>query len=154
MRYPHANEYQLQNPEIVLNLWAYASEDGYIVRLAGKSYVLDGSDEDKLRILRKFSATDFLSAIWQKVPENFQLTYTDGRQMPGVAAVSALSDPYEHSHLFGSLIEKLATTLPEQICSINGEYRKVILDLPEIPLTVTTLVIEHEDGRLVPMISQ
>ena len=154
MRYPHADEYQLQNPEIVLNLWAYASEEGYIMRLAGKSYVLDGSDEDKLRILRKLSATDFLSAIWQKVPENFQLTYTDGRQMAGVSAVSALSDPYEHSHLFGSLIEKLATTLPEQMCSINGEYRKVILDLPETPLTVTTLVIEHEDGRLVPMISQ
>jgi len=40
------------------------------------------------------------------------------------------------------------------MCCINGEYRKVRLDLPETPLTVTTLVIEHEDGRLVPMISQ
>ena len=123
------------------------------MRLAGKAYVLGGNDEDNLAVLRVLTATDFLSAVWQKVPENFQMTYTDGRQMSGIATASVLVDPNEHSHLFGPLIEMLADSVLEQLSTFNGEYRTIRLELPDTPLTVTTLVMEHEDGQLVSMIS-
>lgn len=153
MKYRTASEQPLGAPEVVLNLWAYASADDYIMRLAGKTYVMQGEDEDKLALLRLLSATDFPSAPWCKVPANFKLINSDGSEMVGVAATSSLSDPYSHGHLFGSLIEDLAQALPEQLQSISGEYSQFRLELPENPLTITTLVVEHEDGRLVPMIS-
>lgn len=55
--------------------------------------------------------------------------------------------------MFGLLIESLAQSLPEQVCSANGEYRKFRLELPDNPLSVSTLVMEYEDGSLVPMVS-
>ena len=41
----------LRNPEVVANLWVYADEAGYVARIAGKVYVLDGSDREKLDLL-------------------------------------------------------------------------------------------------------
>lgn len=142
-----------QKPEVVLNLWAYADRAGNIVRLAGKAYVMDGEDEQKLELLRQLSATDFLSAPWHKVPERFSVVYPDGERLSGVAHVSLLSAPESHEHLFGSLMDLLAERLPEQMRSINAEYQRFRMHLPQAPLTVTTVVVEHEDGRLEPMVS-
>jgi hypothetical protein len=49
----------LNNPEVVANLWVYADEAGCIARVAGKTYVLDGTDREKLDLLRRLAATDF-----------------------------------------------------------------------------------------------
>ncbi|NTW88115.1 MAG: hypothetical protein HGB26_03110 [Desulfobulbaceae bacterium] len=154
MRYPHATAHDMINPEVCLNLWAYTSEDGLIMRLAGKTYVLQGSDKEKLAVLRLLSATDFLSVLWGKVPANFVQFNPEGERLTGIASASILSDPYGHSQLFGPLIEKFASSLPEQLKTIAGEYAIFKLELPNDPLTVTTVVIEYEDGRLVPMISK
>ena len=96
MKFQKTRPRPLNNPEVVLNLWAYADEGGYIVRLAGKAYVMDGSDEEKLAQLHALSATDFLSATWQSVPKNFTVTNADGEEMHGVAHSSMISD--ENSH--------------------------------------------------------
>ena len=69
MELRHASALPLENPEIVLNLWAYSGEDGTILRLAGKTYAMQGTDADKLAVLRQLAKTDFLSASWDKVPE-------------------------------------------------------------------------------------
>lgn len=153
MNYEKTHAHQLQAPEVVLNLWAYAGEDGYVMRLAGRAYVMEGDDEDKLALLRRLAKTDFLSAAWVKVPENFALNGPDGQKMRGVAHASMLSDESSHSFLFGPLIEELADGLPEQLRSIDGNYVGFKLELPQAPLTVTTTIIEREDGRLEPMVS-
>jgi hypothetical protein len=59
----------LHTAEAVLNLWAYVDEGGHIFRIAGKAYVMDGNDGEKLSLLHQLSATDFLSATWHKVHE-------------------------------------------------------------------------------------
>lgn len=153
MKYRQAAEKYLDNPEVVINLWAYASEDGSIMRLAGKAYVLQGTDSDKLAILRQLSGTDFLSTSYQKVPANFTVKYLDGSEMKGVAQASMINNQQYHEHLFGPLIETLAKAIPEQLRSVNGEYQCFRLELPETPLCITTLVMEYEDGSLVPMVS-
>ena len=118
MQYMKTISHTLQEPEVVLNLWAYAGEDGYIVRLAGKAFVLEGNDKLKLSLLRSLAATDWLASQWEKVPTNFTLNGPDGQDMNGVAHASMLSEPTSHAHLFGSLMEKLAEGLPEQMrCS-------------------------------------
>lgn len=114
---------------------------------------MQGADSEKLALLRQLSGTDFLCAAWHKVPSNFTIHNTDGSSIRGVAEVSMLSDQTYHSTLFNPLMEELAKSIPEQVKSINGEYVKFSLKLPESPLCVTTIVIENEDGNLVPMLS-
>ncbi|TKB07455.1 hypothetical protein [Desulforhopalus sp. IMCC35007] len=153
MQYPSATGQPLEQPEVVLNLWAYTTEYGHVMRISGKTYTLQGSDQEKLKLLRCLSASDFVSVPWRKVPANFKQISPDGQEIRGVASASLLSDPISHSHIFGPLIEELAASLPEQICSYGGEYRKFKMELPADPLAVTTIVIEQEDGQLVPMVS-
>ena len=138
---------------MVINLWAYSGEDGTILRLAGKTYVMQGTDAGKLALLRQLAATDFLSVPWHKVPPSFTIQNTEFGEMEGVAHASMISDPYYHQTLFGPLIEKLAQSIPEQVRNINGGYEKFRLDLPEAPLCISTIVMENEDGSLVPMLA-
>jgi len=124
MKYQYAQASAPESPEVVLNLWAYVDEGGYIPRLAGKSYVMDGKDEDKLALLRALSRTDFLSSEWCKVPSNFKITKPDGGTMTGIAMASVLSDPISHSHLFSQLLEKLANSIPQQLRSCTDGYKQ------------------------------
>lgn len=153
MKFKPAHASAVETPEVVLNLWAYVDEAGYILRLAGKSYVMDGEDDEKLALLKKLSRTDFFSAGWCKVSPNFKIINPDGEEMTGVATASLLADPISHSHLFGPLIEQLASFLPEQLRSYDGDYKSFRMELPQDPLCVTTVVMEYEDGTLIPMVS-
>jgi len=154
MKYRQTTARPLDNPEVVINLWAYSGDDGTILRLAGKIYVMQGTDAEKLALLRQLAASDFLSTPWHKVPANFTIQHTDFGELKGAAQASMLGDPNYHQSLFGPLIEILAKAIPDQVRSINGEYRKFRLELPEAPLCVSTIVMENEDGTLVPMLSE
>ena len=114
---------------------------------------MQGTDAEKLSLLRQLAAGDFLCAPWHKVPANFTIQHVDFGEMRGAAQASMISDPQYHEHLFGPLIEKLAQSMPEQVRSVNGEYRKFRLDIPQEPLCVSTIVMEYEDGTLIPMVS-
>jgi hypothetical protein len=74
-------------------------------------------------------------------------------EMQDVAQASMIRDPYCHRNLFGPLIESLAQSIPEQVRSVEGEYQPFRLDVPQEPLCVSTLVMQIEDGSLVPMVS-
>lgn len=106
-----------------------------------------------IALLRLLSATDFLSVKWCKVPKNFKPKNPNGEEISGVAMASNLSDPISHGHLFRPLIEELVMSVPEQLFNYNGQYAKSRMELPEEPLMVTTVVIEREDGQLVPVVS-
>lgn len=153
MRHTRAIARPLNNPEVVVNLWAYSGEDGTILRLAGKTYVLQGNDADKLALLRQLATSDFLGATWHKVPAKFKISHHDYGVMEGAAQASMLSDQQYHETLFGPLIEHLARTVPEQLSCVDGEYKVFRLELPQEPLLVSTIVMENEDGTLVPLVS-
>lgn len=153
MRYAKTQERPLRDPELAFNLWAFSDESGTILHLACKAYVLDGSDTERLAKLKALANSDFLSATWDGVPKTFVLSNDEGRKLEGYAHVSILNDPASHWPLFGSLIEQLANELPTQIRSVAGQYRQFRLALPESPLTVTTVVLEREDGTQTPLIS-
>jgi hypothetical protein len=140
----------LRSPEVVANLWAYADEGGYIARIAGRAYVLDGDDDVKLAVLKQLAATDFLHAEWQPVPKRFAVVNSEGERMEGVAHASMLNDGVTPGHLFGPLLDKLSAGVPEQMRSIDGEYQRFCLKMSDDPLTVTTVIVEREDGSLIP----
>lgn len=153
MKHTRAAARPLNNPEVVVNLWAYSGEDGTILRLAGKTYVLHGNDADKLALLRQLATSDFLGATWHKVPAKFKISHPVYGVMEGAAQASMLSDPQYHDTLFGPLLEHLARTVPEQLSCVDGEYKVFRLELPREPLLVSTTVMENEDGTLVPMVA-
>jgi len=76
---------------VVLNPWAYADEAGYVMRIADEAYVMDRDDNEKLALPRHLPATDFLSASWQKVPQNFSVPNETGQKMQGVAGYREIS---------------------------------------------------------------
>lgn len=143
----------LKNEEVVANLWVYCDEEGYIVRLAGRCYVLDGTDAEKLATLRKLGATDFLMAHWEGVPKSFAVVHPGGEKH-GAAQLCMLRDELTKSYLVGPLLESLAKALPQQLRRAGDTYAPFAMELPEAPLTVLTVVVEHDDGRLVPMVNQ
>jgi len=153
MKHSETHAHSLQEPEVVMNLWAYADEAGNILRLAGRAYALEGDDEDKLAILRALAKTDFLATPWHKVPANFKMNGPDGKVMRGIAHVSMLSVESSHAELFRPLMDELESTLPDQLRCVGGDYAVFKLNLPDAPLAVTTVVMEYDDGRLVPMVS-
>ena len=155
MRFQKTYAHSGQASEVVLNLWAYAdNKDGYVMRLAGRAYVMEGSDDDKLTLLHQLARSDFLAAPWVKVPANFAINNPEGQAMKGVAHASLVSIESSHAHMFAPLIESLAKELPDQVREVNGEYVSFKAELPQDPLCVTTVIIEHDDGRLVPMVSK
>lgn len=153
MKHTRASARPLSNPEVVVNLWAYSGEDGTILRLAGKTYVLQGNDADKLALLHQLAKSDFLGATWHKVPANFSVSDPVYGVMEGAAQASMLSDPKYHDTLFSPLLEHLARTVPEQLSCVDGEYKVFRLELPQEPLLVSTIVMENEDGTLLPMVA-
>lgn len=142
----------LKNPEVVANIWVYADEAGYVARISGKAYVLDGTDSEKLALLRQLAGMDFLSAEWIPIPENFGVIGTDGERIR-YAQLSMLADENAKSVLVGPLLERLAASIPEQLREVNGEYEPFTMQMPEAPLTVLTVVIESPDGRLLPVVN-
>jgi hypothetical protein len=49
--------------ELVFNLWAiYDMGVGFVYALAGKAYSANGSDADKLDVLKSLAATDYITA--------------------------------------------------------------------------------------------
>nr|WP_314899162.1 hypothetical protein [uncultured Deefgea sp.] len=140
--------------EVVINLWAYSDEDGNIQRLAGKSYALHGTDTEKLNILRCLARSDFLTAKWIPVAKNFTLVGPNGESMQGITSTAVLRTPNGHADLFAELIEHLAKTVPAQlvVCPTNG-YRQIHPKLPDEPLAITTVVIEQQNGQLVPVLN-
>lgn|SRR5574340_88646 len=126
--------------ELVLNLWAFMdSATGVIFRISGKAYAMSGSDADKLSLLRALSATDYLSVGWHKVPSNVSVVDDIGRSVAGATHVSGLDE--QHSLVFGPLVEEFARQVPDQLRSVRGEYQPFKPELPENPLTVTTIVV-------------
>ncbi|HBL53882.1 MAG TPA: hypothetical protein DDZ34_07655 [Syntrophaceae bacterium] len=54
-------------PEVIINLWDYADEEQQIiVSLAGRAYIVQGTDEEKTALLQKLAVTDFvMTALYQ-----------------------------------------------------------------------------------------
>jgi len=145
-----ASPHLLRNPEVVAYLWVYADEAGDVSRVAGKAYVLDGSDRQKLDVLRRPAITDFLSTEWMPITESFGVVGPDGERLR-CAQLSVLSHEYSKLALVGPLLKNLASSVPKQLHEVNDEYRRFKLQIPELPLTVLTVVIEYSDVRLVRM---
>lgn len=65
-----------------------------------------------------------------------------------MAQLSQLSHDFSRSQLISPLLDELAEELPSQVRASEDGYTTFSMQMPEGPLTILTVVIEQDDGRL------
>src|SRR5450631_2956262 len=77
----------MNNPEIILNLWAiHDPDDNVIYGLAGRAYFAGGTDEQKLALLKQLAVSDFVMALRMPVPERFSIE-SGSETVPGLCSL-------------------------------------------------------------------
>lgn len=133
--------------EVCWALWAFADQDtGLVMRVSGRSYVLSGTADERRQALRSLSESDFYAVEWKRVPERFSVVGPTGNTIRGAILVSQLDDP---AAVFAEVLEQISA-LPPQLRSIQGDYQPFRFKTPDDPRYLLTVVVESEDGRLVP----
>lgn len=140
------------NPELVVNLWAiYDAEFGFVYGLAGRVYNMAGSDSEKLALLKRLSATDYITAKRPEVPSRFKVSYADGASKSGVTFLNAVYE--QNNQLFEDVFGSLEFDLPPVPIFLSAGYQSIKQTLPDAPLCVTTVLYEDGDGGIRPIIT-
>ncbi|MFT4125126.1 MAG: hypothetical protein QM662_02710 [Gordonia sp. (in: high G+C Gram-positive bacteria)] len=139
----------IPSTEVCYALWAFAHENtGLVLRVSGRAYVLTGTDAERSSALRYLSRSDFYAAAWKGVPERYVVVEPSGRRIRGAVYPSQLDD---HG-IFAEVLADLEV-LPVQVRSRNGGYEEFQLSASN-PQWMITVVVESNDGRLIPQIRQ
>ena len=141
------------NPEVCINLWAYLDEQaGYISRVAGRDYVLTGTDNEKFATLHMLAKTDFLIAPWLPIPKNVKVV-TENGTLNGMTTPAVLNESSSFNTIFEQVFLQIDQTIPKQLKFNDSNYEEFCLKVPNEPLYVLTTIIEYDDGRLELIIS-
>ncbi|BBY99291.1 hypothetical protein [Mycolicibacterium fallax] len=133
-------------PQVCFNLWAFCDPDtGLVMEIAAKRYVMGGSDREKAAVLKHLAGADFYSVERRFVPERFTLVGPSGQLIEGAVPVNDL----DVDAVFAPLIVELAA-IPKQVRQVNGRWEEYVPQVLGQPIWVLTVVLETEDGRLVP----
>ena len=136
--------------EVYWALWAFADQDtGLVMRVSGRPYVLSGTTDERRQALRSLSESDFYAVAWKRVPQRLSVVGPTCTAIRGAVLVSQLDDP---AAVFAEVLEQMSP-LPPQLRSIHGEYQPFRFNTPDEPRYLLTVVVESEDGRLVPQVT-
>lgn len=141
----------MNNPEIILNLWAiHDPDDNVIYGLAGRAYYATGTDEQKTALLKQLAVSDFAMALRMPVPERFSIE-SGGETMYGFCKLNELYNPAT------TLFEEMFRELEDEIryrCKADSEADAFpdALKISRNPLFIITALVEDENGviRAVP----
>ncbi len=128
----------LDNPEIILNLWYVQNVAGFVYSVRVRFYVGTGSDEEKLAFLQRFAVVDYLIARPFPVPKRLHT------HLPATGAVAPVV-PRQALRLLPNRID----AFEEAIKTIRDELpAQTKLDVPESPLVCITTLVGDENGNL------
>jgi hypothetical protein len=134
-----------RNPEIIFNLWYVYDDMGLIYSLRARAYVGEGSDPEKLGLLRRFAETDYLIARPFEVPQSFSSRIVDGGSSVDARVVptAVLRDSDHPIALFEEALQALEAEIPAQ----------TKLAMPRTPLVCITPLFGAEDGSIEPRVA-
>ena len=135
----------MSEPEIILNLWYVMDDQGIVYSLRARSYVHNGTDEEKLALLRRFAETDYLIAQSFPIPERLHITIVEGdeQRKMAVASVPALEATVGVGALFEEVFQEMENQLPAQTKLCIGQD----------PFVCITPLIADERGNMRPLTS-
>lgn len=132
---------EMDNPEIVFNLWFVYDEMGMIYSLRARAYLGTGTEEDKLLLLQKFSTTDYLIAQPFAVPEQFHTTVVGTRRTIVPVALGAAVDMIGGVEImFEEAFKALQSLMPAQ----------TKLRVNQRPLVCITPLFGDSEGNIYP----
>jgi hypothetical protein len=135
--------------EIALNLWLLIDEAvGYGYALMGRAYMLDGSDEEKIRKLHELARTDHALANRHRVPANYKVVDPAGNTREHLIDPNFAFSSEQIPFVFGSVIKEIENELPPQVTWVDGEVVLAPRVIPQDPIMVCTGLLEHADGRI------
>lgn len=141
---------------ICLNLWAYVdSRTSLVQRVAGRAYVLDGTDEQRFALLTALSRSDYATADIASVPRQFAVVppIPDIPPIEGAVHADELADPTTMSAVFEPVYRKIEAGMPQQLTfDAEGEPEVWKIAVPDNALFLKTLILEQPDGTLVPQV--
>jgi hypothetical protein len=129
-------------PEVILNLWYVADNLGLIYSLRVRAYVAFGSDEEKLKQLRRTADVDYLIAKPFPVPKRFHTRIMEGntsKQMP-VVPMNILGVFDSYIALWEDAIKALESEFPAQSN----------LSVPQDPIVCVTPLFGDDSGNIWP----
>ena len=66
--------------ELCFNLWYKIDANGMIISIAGRAYLLEGTDKDKTAVLANLSDQDYKAVDFMPVPRNIRSIFKNGVQ--------------------------------------------------------------------------
>lgn len=138
------------NSEIVVNIWFIVNiETGFSCEWKIKPYCLQGSDDEKLRILKLLAETDFYTAERFAIPKNYKLVH-GAKSLEGFIHLSNINDEMEKN--FDYYISTIEERMPRQVLFPYDENKRKLIKLKfdENPLYVKTILMENLNGELKP----
>lgn len=144
---------KIQNSELAINLWVYSDDYGNALRVAGKAYIIDSDDSNKIKALTDQSSTDYLSVQPFPVPEHFFTAREIEESKKEVNLYTLISDQKIHIILFREVIVAAKKQLFEQLSELGNEELRLKLELQESNVCATNIIFEDENGSLMPMSS-
>jgi hypothetical protein len=130
--------------EIILNLWYFVDEDQqFIFSLSGRAYIANGTDDEKISLLKQLACTDFPLAVYRLVPDRYVSDFA-GKMRPGIALVSELDDSATQ------LFEELYRAIEEDFVKMAETQNRTVGDfkIPENPLFVMTALYLDDYGEI------
>lgn len=138
--------------ESVVNVWIFIDQESNLAyNWSARAYNMTGSDEEKLALLKKLSATDFISCERISFPKNVKIV--DGNnELEGYLPANMINSFFDtHQDLIYTEIEK---TLPPLLKLDDNDLKTILQKLPENPLYVLTQVYEDKKGNQRPILNK
>ncbi|MFD0765807.1 hypothetical protein ACFQZI_13170 [Mucilaginibacter lutimaris] len=137
--------------EIIVNFWIYVdigTDTAY--NWCGKMYCVNGTDDEKLKLLVSLSENDFKTVKRRNLSDKLSVI-VNGETMTGKLPASCVDD-YFDSNADWFCVE-LENELPDIFIFGNGAKTNHLIKqkLPTTPLYVLTILMENENGEVRPV---
>jgi len=138
--------------ESVVNVWIFIDQESNLAyNWSARAYNMTGSDEEKLALLKKLSATDFISCERISFPKNVKIVNgTD--ELEGCLPANSINSFFDHNQ--DIIFTELENFLPPIFSLDNSEVKSKPQNLPQNPLYVLTQVYEDKKGNQRPILSK
>ena len=135
-------------PELCLNIWWFVLEGtDWLDQWAVRAYMLAGSDDDKVAILRSLAYYDFVAVEWQPVPQQYVLVNPSGEEATGVSTLSILRE--DQSFFRNVILSFLQRTMNyRNLITTDDSGEPIQLEISDTPLQVDTVVVQSRQGRV------
>jgi len=104
----------MDNVEVGVNFWYVRDEEGIIYSLRLKSYVLKGTEEEKISFLRDRALLDYLIAEPFSVPKSFHISIGNANKKMPVGHIAMLSTLDSPIAIFEDALRQVEARFPAQ----------------------------------------